>query len=255
MAKSAGYPDYLFVSGYDISGDVGAVRRVATLRPSLEVTGINTAGGRERLQGHMDGALAFDAFFNDAASQEHEVLKARAAIEYLMYFMGGTLGNPAAMLVALQTSYDGNRGQDGSLLLTVEALSKGAIGASPVNKALEWGTQITAGKITHASATSSTGEVTASSASGYAAQLQVFSVGSGSPIITIEHSSDTTNGIDGVWATLEAFAASAANTAERIEGTGTVNKGLRVTSSTVFTNCVFAVALRRGTAVDTIAYA
>lgn len=255
MAKETGLGDLLFVSGYDISGDVGALTRVATGRSVIEVTGINTAGGRERLQTQSDGEIAFNGFFNDADDAAHEVLKAAGTIEYLMGVCGGGLGDPCAMLVGLQTSYDWARGQDGSLTSTVQALAKGAIGASPVNKGLEWGTLITAGKITHASAASTTGEVTAQTTAGYAAQCQIFSLGSGTPTITIEDSSDTTNGVDGTWATLEAFTIQTAQTAERIEGSGTVDKGLRVTTSGVFTALVFAVGLRRGTAQDSVAYA
>lgn len=253
MGKSSGLGDQLYVSGYDLSGDVGAIQRIACPRPTLGVTAINSSA-QERVQGLSDGEIAFNSFFNDAASQAHEALKAKDSIEYLLYCQGTTLGNPAAMLVALQTNYDWTRGNDGSLEATIQALSKGAIGASPINKGLEWGTLITAGKITHASAASTTGEVTAISTAGYAAQLQIFSLGSGTPTITIEHSSDTTNGIDGAWVSLEAFAINSAQASERIEGSGTVNKGLRITTSGVFTNLVFAVALRRGLSVDSVAY-
>lgn len=253
MSKDSGLGDQLYVSGYDLSGDVGSLSRIACPRPTLPATGISSSA-RERLQGLSDGEIAFNTYFNDADDAEHEVLKASAAIEYVMYFRGTTLGNPAAMLVALQTNYDWARNQDGSLLGTVQALSKGAIGASPLNKGLEWGTMITAGKITHASATSTTGEVTAQTTAGYAAQLQIFSLASGTPTITIEDSSDTTTGADGTWATLEAFSINSAQTSERIEGTGTVDKGLRLTTTGVFTNLVFAVALRRGLAVDSVAY-
>ncbi len=253
MSKGSGLGDGLLVTGYDVSGDVGAIQKISTSKPSLNATGINSSA-KERLQGAADGGIDFSVFFNDAAGQEHVVLKAAAAIEYYLYLHGSTLGNVCAMLVGLQTKYDWSRNQDGSLTGSVSGVSKGAIGATKTDYSLEWGTQITAGKITHASATSSTGEVTASSASGAAAQLQIMSLGSGAPTVLIEHSSDTTNGIDGAWATLLTFTIGAANLAERITVSGTVNKGLRATTTGVFTNLVFAIGLRRGTAVDTVAY-
>lgn len=253
MAKVSGLGDQLYVSGYDLSGDVGAIQRIACPRPTLGVTGINSSA-RERVQGMSDGEITFNSWFNDADDQQHEVLQAKGTIEYVMYFNGSTLGNPAAMLVALQTNYDWTRGADGSLEATIQTLSKGAIGATPLNKGLEWGKMITAGKITHATATSTTGEVTAQTTAGYAAQCQIFSLASGTPTITIEDSSDTTNGVDGVWVTLEAFTINSAQSAERIEGSGTVDKGLRITTSGTFSNLVFAVALRRGISQDSVAY-
>ncbi len=255
MPKESGLGDLLFWSGYDLSGDAGAVQRVASPRSTLEVTGINTAGGRERVQGYSDGEISFNTFFNDAAGQEHVALKAKATIEYVMYVAGGVRGDPAAMLVALQMNFDWNRAQDGSLLGAIQALNAGAISGSPVNKGLEWGTLITNGKVTSASGTTNpTGEVTASSTAGYAAQAHIISLGSGTPTITIQHSSDTTTGDDGAWSTLEAFTIQAANLAERIEGSGTVNKGLRIQVTGVYTDLVYAVALRRGVAQDSVAY-
>lgn len=256
MAKEAGLADVLFISGYDVSGDAGAMRRISTSRPSLDVTGINTAGGRERVQGPMDGAIEFFTYFNDADDQEHEILKTPATGRlYLMYTAGGVRGDPCAMLVALQINYDWTRPGDGSLIGEISALSEGAVGGTPLNKAIEWGTLITNGKVTSASGTTNpTGEVTASSASGYSAQAQIFSLTSGTPTITIQHSSDTTNGDDGVWATLEAFTINTAQTAERIEGTGTVNKGLRIQITGTYSTLVYAVALRRGIPEQTVAY-
>lgn len=248
MAKTSGVPDYLFYSGYDISGDVGSITRIGAPRASLPATGINSAGGKERIQGLSDGEIAFHSYFNDADDQEHEVLKAFATTEYVMYCRGATLGNPCAMLVALQMNYDWNRGTDGSLLATIQALGKGT------DAPLEWGTQITAGKITHSSAASSTGEVTAVSTAGAAMMLEIFSLASGTPTVLLEDSSDTTTGADGTWATLKTFTIQTAQTAERLAVAGTVNKGVRATTTGTFSNLVFAIGMRRGTASDSEAY-
>lgn len=254
MAKSSGLGDGLILNGYDLSGDVGAVQRIASPKPTLDVTGLNSSA-HERIQGPGDGGIDFNAFFNDATGQEHLALKAKTDPAYVMYLNGSTLANPCAMLVALQTNYDWSRGNDGSLVGSIQTLSKGHVAGTITNVGLEWGKQVTAGKITHASATSSTGDVTTQSTAGAAAQLQISSIGSGTPTFLIEDSSDTTNGIDGVWATLITFTINTANTGERLTVSGTVDKGLRARTTGTFTNAVFVMGLRRGTAQDVVAYA
>ena len=162
------------------------------------------------------------------------------------------------MLVALQTNYDWNRGADGSIAATIQALSKGAIGASPTNAGLEWGTDIIgctdiltspagAGDVTE-------GEVTAQTTAGAAIQLQILGLTSGTPTFIVQDSSDTTTGSDGTWATLKTFTIQAAQTAERLTVAGTVEKGLRVSGTGTYVSATIACAVRRGLAVDSVAY-
>ena len=258
MAKGTGLASKMFVSGYDISGDVGAINEIASPKPTIDVTGIDSAGGHERIQTHSDGRISFNAFFNDATGQEHDVLKAKAAVEYLLVLIGSTKGNPAAMLVALQTNYDWDRPADGSLIATVQALSSGNVAGTINNVGLEWGTDIIGGTDTLTSPAGAgdqtVGEVTAQTTAGAAIMLQVISLGSGTPTFIVQDSSDTTTGSDGSWATLKTMTIQAANTAERLTVSGTVEKGLRVNSTGTFTNAVIACGVRRGLAVDTFAY-
>lgn len=259
MAKQSGLGDRLFVHGVDISGDVGAVGSLSSKKALIDVTAID-ASAMERIGGLGDGQISFSSYFNDGAAANRAagagstmvVLSALPATDVLlMYLRGTTLGNPCACLSAKQVNYDGNRGADGALTFATDAQASAGY-------PLEWGIQVTPGKVTAASAQSETGVVEAAQTSaGGVGFLQFFSRASGTPTFLIEDSADTTNGIDGTWATLLTFVntGGASAFAERLEVTGTVDKGLRATTTGVFTTAVFAIGFRRGTAEDVISLA
>lgn len=256
MAKQSGLGDQLYVQGVDLSGDVGSVGAVVTRRAALhDVTGIN-ATAVERITGLGDGEISFNSWFNDGgaanraagAGSSFVALSALPTTDvYAMYCRGSTLSAPAAGLQAKQVNHDPTMPQGGPLAMTTQVL--GAAGYP-----LEWGNLVTAGKITHASASTTTGEVGTSSALGAIGYLQVFSVATGTPTFVVQTSSDTTNGVDGTWANAIVFATTAAG-AERKTVTGTVDKGLRVRTFGTFTNAVFAVMVRRGEAGDDVSLA
>ena len=241
MAKSSGLGDRLYVHGYDLSGDVGSIQSIASPRPTLNKTGINSSAN-ERIIAHGNGLLEFAAHFNDANDQMHEALSSLPTTDRkVMYCRGATAGNPMAALTAKQVNYDGNRSVDGDLQFSVQCMSQGV--------PLEWGKQVTAGKVTHASATSSTSidenGATGSSAQGGVGFIQVFSIGSGTPTFVLEDSTDNS-----VWATLISFGADAAQSGDRITVTGNVDRYLRATTTGTFTDAAFAMGFRRGTAAD-----
>lgn len=249
MAKKTGVAQQFFLGGRDLSGDVGSLSNVSSPVAMLEATGINKSAV-ERLQGLADGRIAFNSWFNDAAGQEHAALKGLpTANVILLWALGGAIGDTAAALVAKQMNYDFARGPDGALALSVETL--GANG-----EALLWMNMLTAGKITHASATNGASQDnTASSASGMAAVLQLVSLATGTVTVVVQESSD--NAVGDPFAakvTFTAVAAASAPTAERLEAAGTVERYLRVITTGTFTTAVFAVAIRRGEAVDRVAY-
>ena len=112
---------------------------------------------------------------------------------------------------------------------------------------------LTAADDTHASATSNTGlDQTSQTIYGGIGYLHLISLGSGTPTVLIEDSNDSTNGVDGAWATLITFASQAAGLSERLTVTGTVDSWVRVTTTGTFTNCQMAIAFRRGTQFDTV---
>lgn len=245
MAKQSGLGDQLFIGGYDVGADINSISSLSTPRAVLPATGI-TKSAMERFFGQRDASAEFVSYFNDATGAVHESLKGLPVTDtQLMYCRGEGIGSEAFCLSGKQIDYNPNRGDDGSLLFTTTAQSNG-FGA-------DWSDQLTAGADTHASAASTTSLDTAASASfGWQAYLQVFSVGSGTATITIEDSADNS-----AFATLSGgvFTNATARTFERLQSatdTATVRRYLRVTTSGVFTNLVFAVAINKNDALRAI---
>lgn len=240
MAKQSGLGDHLYVDGFDISGDVGSVGRIAAPSQLLDVTAIDKSG-MERIYGLFDGAIEFTAWFNPATDQAHAVVGSKPDTDrVLCYFHGGAVGNMAAGLVAKQATFDGNRAQDGSLTEQAQANGNGF--------GLDYCEQLTAGKVTHASADEeSSFDGGAASALGLAAYLQVFSLGSGSPTVKIQESDD--DGSEDTYADVTggSFGVVAAETAERIVTAldQTIEQYLKVVTTGTFTDLVFAVCATR----------
>tara|TARA_Y100000310_G_scaffold317160_1_gene369701 strand:- start:1223 stop:1969 length:747 start_codon:yes stop_codon:yes gene_type:complete len=248
MAKKSGLGQNLYIGGYDLSGDIGVINNAASPRVLLPITAINKSA-MERINGPADGLIDFNAFFNDAALAAHAALSGLPATDVnVLWAIGTAVDDPAKMLVAKQVGYDPSRGADGSLLINVQAMVNGV--------APEWGEMLSAGQITHASATSSASrDDTAATAAGAAAMLHIFDIDSGTPTVVIEDSPN-----DSAWSTLISFTA-VADGAEPASERKTVataattpDRYLRLTTTGTFTNCDFAVAIRRGEAVDDTAY-
>ncbi|MCH7553616.1 MAG: hypothetical protein IIC82_06440 [Chloroflexi bacterium] len=145
MAKQSGLLDNLYIAGYDLSGDVGAVQTIRRSRALLDNHGINK-DAMERINGLIDGELGFNSFFNDATDQEHDALKTLLATDRVaMYFRGTAIGNEAAALIGKQTNYDWERTADGGLIASIQVLPNGF--------GLEFCEQLTAGKRTDSNAT------------------------------------------------------------------------------------------------------
>ncbi len=248
MAKQSGLAQQFFVHGYDISGDVGAINNASSPRAVLDVTALNVSA-RERLLGPSDGMLDFNSWFDTAAGAMHAALSGLPTTDViLLWALGGAVGDAAAGLVAKQMNYDGTRGADGSLAFNVNGLADGV--------PLEWCEMLSAGKITHSSASSSSSKNDgAASSDGMAGYLQMVDIASGTPTVIIQESDD--NGSSDAWATIIAFTAiadGAEPTAERKTVAGAVEQYLRITTTGTFTDADFAVAYRRGESVDDEAY-
>ena len=248
MAKGTGLAQNFYVGGRDISGDVGAVRRCASPRPSLDVTGISQSA-YHRVNGLADGVIEFAPWFNDAAGQEHLALRGLPTANVIvLYANRATRSAAAAGLVAKQVNYDWSRGPDGSLGGVVNAMANG----TPV----EWGLMLTAGMVTDAAAANGTSvDDTAATSNGIAGYLEIASIATGTPTMVIQESSDD-GGVDAWTAklTFTAVAAASAPTAERLTATGTVERYLRAVTTGTFTDAKYAIMYRRGTAQDDTVY-
>lgn len=241
MAKQSGLGDNLYVSQFDLSGDVGALGRIGGGFAALDVTAINKSA-HERIAGIRDGGIDFTAYFNDAAAAAHVALSSLPTADRIVsYFRGTALGSPAASCVAKQINYDPTRGNDGALELAISTQAN-AFG-------LEWGTQHTAGKRTDGSATSPASGVDGGAETEYGLQayLHVFSVASGTPSFKLQESSDAAGSGDAFADVTDgAFTITAAGS-ERIAtaNTQTIERYLRVVTTGTFTDAVFAVVVVR----------
>lgn len=240
MAKQSGLGDQLYVAGYDLSGDIGSVQRISSSSGVIDLTGISSSG-HERIHSHLDGAIDFNSFFNDAAGAQHAVLKAKqsGADVQVMYLRGSAIGNAGAAMIAKQTNYDGTRAADDSLTFNISALAN-AYG-------LDWGEQLTAGKRSDTAATNGTSYNNgAATANGLVAYLQVFSFTGTSCTVKIQQSSD--NGGGDAFADLITFTAATGITTERkatASLTTSVEQYLRVVTTGTFSECTFAVVASR----------
>jgi len=240
MAKQGGMGDSGFVQGYDLSGDIASLSRISGGPAVDDLTGINSSA-KERIGLLRSGEISFNSFFNDAALQVHPALKTLLTTDIVVsYLRGTTLGNPAACMVAKQINYDPTREASGALSLAVQTLSTGSV------VGLEWCEQLTAGKVTHASATNvaSRDYGSVSTLFGASAYWHVFSLGSGTVDGEIQ---DSANDIDFVAVTGLGFAALTARGAERVAtATGaTIRRYVRFASTDTFTNAVLWAAFIR----------
>lgn len=239
MAKTGGLGDNLYVDGYDLSGDIGAVSSIGGGPAVIDVTAINSSA-MERIGGLRDGRIEYSAFFNDAAARSHVVLSALPTADRIItYCRGTTLGNPAACLVAKQLNYDPTRAADGALTIAGQTQGNGY--------GLEWGQQLTAGKRQDTTATNGTSvDHTASTSFGWQAYLQVFSFTGTSVTVTVQDSADNSSfaGFTG-----SAFTAATALGSQRIAGAAgsTVRRYLRVATTGTFSEATFSVVFIKNT--------
>lgn len=233
MAKQTGLGDNLYVAGYNVSGDVGAVNNIHGGPSLLDVTAIDKSA-YERLGGVRDGGLDFSGFFNDATDQLHTTVSTLPTADVsVMYCRGTAIGSPAASCVAKQINYDLTRGTDGSLTVAVEIQANGF--------GLEWGKQLTAGMVSISSAGDQASiDQGASSSNGAQAYLQVLSLTGTSATVTVEDSAD-----DAAFATLLSFTAATDTTTERVAVTGAVDRYIRASVAGTFTEFSFAVMFVR----------
>lgn len=246
MAKSAGLGDRLFVAGYDLSGDITAINSIAGSVALLDVTAINKSA-HERIGGLRDGSIDLTAWFNDAAGQEHPVLRALPSTDvHLMYCRGTAIGNGGAALIGKQADYKASRGADGSMTFGVQVLANGyGLEAD--------GRLLTAGLRTDTAATNGASDdelagSPASTAFGWSAYLQVTAFSGTDVTVKIQDSAD-----DAAWSDLSGAGFTAITSAPTYErkqsssATATVRRYLRAitTTSGGFTSVSFVVLFIR----------
>jgi hypothetical protein len=241
MSKQSGLGDALYIAGYDLSGDIGAVNSIGGGPAVLEVTGIDKLAF-QRIGGLRDGRIDYTSFFNPAAGQAHPRLSTLPTADVILsYYRGTALGGASANLVAKQLNYDPTRADDGAFTFAGQNQGNGY--------GLEWGTSLTAGKRTDTTATngSSVDFGTGSTTHGLQAYLHVFAFTGTSVTVKLQESSDNGAGDAFTDVTGGAFTAATGITSQRIatSSSQTVERYLRVVTTGTFTNAIFAVSVNR----------
>lgn len=246
MAKSSGLGDQLYIDGYNLSGDVGALDTIGSPLGMHEATGIDKSA-KERIRGQADGLLEFTSYFNPSTNQAHERLSALPTTDVVAtYFRGQAIGNAGAGMVAKQANYDMSRGEDGSLTFKTSLMANGY--------ALNWGEQLTPGIATIGTAGAQTaldyGASVDTTEFGLQAFLQVFALTGTSATVAVQSSSD--DGAVDSWANVTGavFTAATGPTAERVETARDeeIERYLRVNVTGTFTLCWFSVLVCRNLA-------
>jgi hypothetical protein len=241
MAKSTGIGAGMLVGGYDLSGDIGAVSRIASPRTVLDLTAI-TQESPERALAYKDGAIDFNSYFNPSAGRAHPVLGALPTADTsAMYLHRRTHGAMAACMVAKQVTYDAARAQDGSLIFSTSTVAN-AYG-------LEWGDLLSEGVETYTAADSSASlDDGAASSFGLQAYLQVTAFTGTDVTFAIQSSSD--NGAGDAFANVTGGVftqVTAAPDWERIQTArnASIERYLRVAATGTFSSVTFAIAYVR----------
>jgi len=258
MTKTAGLDDCLFVDGYDLSGDIGAIQSLVKTFAEQIVTGLDKSA-EERILLLENSEIGFANYYDPVSPGLHAILSDLPDADALVsYFRGVLLGAVTASLLGKQLNYGLSRGSDGSLV-------GASISVKSSGYPLEYGYSLTPGKYHSVIAEDLPG--LDGTLCGYASDpasddpttfvLHMFTMtGAAGDDVTvrIEHSDDD-GGLD-AYTTLIDFTnvdIAAVPTAERITKTVTqAKKWLRVTTLTVSnypTTVDFAVAAIRGIAL------
>lgn len=250
MTKEPGLGAGFFLSGYDFTGDVVAMRELSGGPALLEgVTGIDKLA-HERLGARLSGAQRITTWFNPAANMGHKRLATLPlGNQQGQYWHRTVAGRPVHCMVGKQVNYDGTRAEDGSFTFDSDIESDG-FGA-------EWATGLTAGKRVDAAPTNGTGvdfttpAFAGSSTFGAQFYLQVFAFTGTSVTIKIQESSDNGGGDAFADVTGGGFTLVNGITHERIQTVRnqTVERYLRVVTTGTFSAVTFAVAAVRNDTV------
>lgn len=238
--KTNGLGQNLYVDGFNLSGDIGALDNISGGPKALDVTAI-VKSAHERIGGQRDGNIKFTAFFNPSAGQEHPVLSVLPTTDGSVILATAlTIGSPAACMIGKQLNYDPTRGTDGSLTIKSDFEANGF--------GLEWGLLLTPGLRTDSAATNGASlDGAASSAFGCQAYLEVTAFTGTDVTVKLQDSADNVTFADIAGAAFTQV--TAANQGQRIaiSNAATVRRYVRASTVTTggFTSVTFAVALVR----------
>lgn len=223
--------------GYDLSGDMRAVGSMGVTYEQAEATGWGN-GSKQFLNGLGDVQLTgVTALFNNDATDigpvaagSHTVL-AGVTTTNASAFIGirsaPAIGNPTFSSPVEQVAYSVAGGGNDPVTLTADYRGSATLDVEPY----VFGVALHAGAALTATTNNASVDNGASSADGWIAYLHATqtagAMASNDWSFVIEHSANDTD-----WSTLATFAANgSAITSERKEGTGTVNRYVRLKST------------------------
>lgn len=243
MAKQTGIGSRFGIAGYDLSGDINSLSRIGGGFAPIDLTDI-TQAGYDRDSGLFDGGMDCVSYFDPATGASHERFASLPTTSAAgMWASGSAAGSAVACMVGRQADYPGNRGQDGSFMLSPTLQESDGY-------PLEWGVLLT----TWSQSLSGAGNLTSvdlGSASpgafGAVFYAQVFTFTGTSVTLKIQESSD--NGAGDAFADVTGggfTAVSAAHGHQRImTAAQNVERYLRVVASGTFSAATIAVAAIR----------
>lgn len=238
MAYGHGSKARVHFNGYDISAYLMSVSLSTTI-DTAETTTLS-ATSKSYITGLRDNTISGEGVFDGAAGNIDEIIAAAlgaAAAKPISYLpQGDVVGNEALIGVVHKTSYEIQSPVDGVTSLSFESQSDAGIYPGVVLAPL-------AARTTTANGTST--DNAAATTNGFVATLHVTAVSGTTPSATvvIEHSTDNST-----WVTLGSFtAATSANTAQSITGTGAVYRYARAqwTITGTTPSLTFSVAVAR----------
>lgn len=244
MGKEWGGGDLLIVDGINLSNDFNKVDEVGGGFEPLDFTGLDVLA-HERLAGIRDGLINGTSYLNPSLGKSHLTLSTLPTADRVVtYGRGTTLAAPAANLVGKQMNYNGERGDDGSMLFEVETLAN--------SYGLEWCDQLTAGVDNMTGSGAGTGvdfnvvygTAVGTTAFGLQAYLHVLAFTGTSATVAIQDSDD--DGTDPyVNVTGAVFAAANAVGSQRIQTSRTqsVKRWLRINVTGTFANLDLMVSV------------
>lgn len=246
--KQSGLGDHLYISGHDVSGDIGAVNKISGGPATIDVTAINRSA-IERIGGLRDGGIDYSAFWNPTngvgqPAAAHEVLSLLPTGDVLMtYVRGATLGGPVACCIVKQLNYDGTRDDSGAMTFAGSTQGNGY--------GLEWCNGLSAGQRTDTVPADGdtvdldtiTG-VVGPTEFGLQAYLHVLALEGTDITVTLQES---TNGTTWTDVTGGAFDEATGITSQRITTARdqAVPRYLRASTTGTFTSATFSVAVNR----------
>jgi hypothetical protein len=247
MAKRAGFPQNLYVEGFDLSGDIGAIDDASLMLGLLDATGLDKSAN-ERMAGLSDGKISFKSYMNPSAGQAHPVLSDMPQTDVGVLWTlgvsgpsGTTRGSPAFFCDGKQVDYSLSRGSDGSLKGSVEVVTSTGFG-------MEWAEMLTAGKQVVATPTNhASHDFAVTSPNGLVGYFMSFAYNAGAPTLAVQDSSD-----NAAFTTRASFVPTAQQQSARVPFAGTVQRYVRGASTALggSSSITYAIAFRRRYAAE-----